>query len=64
MEISKDLLIKTSEQFGTYGGQIKDAIGIPDLELKKASKSIVTKTNVDTDGRLVFKSSLLDNIDK
>lgn len=26
--------------------------------LKKASKSIVTKINVDTDGRLVFTSAL------
>lgn len=51
---------KYVEKFRTYGGQIKDAIGIPDLELKKASKSIVTKINVDTDGRLVFTSSLLE----
>lgn len=51
---------KYVEKFRTYGGQIKDAIGIPDSELKKASKSIVTKINVDTDGRLVFTSSLLE----
>ncbi|MDX8337171.1 ketose-bisphosphate aldolase [Candidatus Cetobacterium colombiensis] len=48
------------EKFRENGGMIKDAIGIPDLELKKASKSIVTKINVDTDGRLVFTSTLLE----
>ncbi|ERT69200.1 hypothetical protein HMPREF0202_00934 [Cetobacterium somerae ATCC BAA-474] len=48
------------EKFRDNGGMIKDAIGIPDLELKKASKSIVTKINVDTDGRLVFTSTLLE----
>ena len=34
----------------------------PDEELKKASKSIVTKINVDTDGRLVFTSCLRENL--
>ncbi|MEG0068167.1 ketose-bisphosphate aldolase [Cetobacterium sp.] len=48
------------EKFRTFGGEIKDAIGIPDEELQKASKSIVTKINVDTDGRLVFTSTLLE----
>lgn len=48
------------DKFRKYGGEIKDAIGIPDLELQKASKSIVTKINVDTDGRLIFTSALLE----
>lgn len=48
------------DKFRKYGGEIKDAIGIPDLELQKASKSIVTKINVDTDGRLIFTSVLLE----
>lgn len=41
-----------------YGGTIKDAIGIPDSELRKATKSAVAKINVDTDGRLAFTSGL------
>ena len=45
-------------KFKEFGGEVKDAIGIPDEELRKASKSIVTKINVDTDGRLVFTSAL------
>ncbi len=41
-----------------FGGTIKDAIGIPDAELRKATKSAVAKINVDTDGRLAFTSGL------
>ncbi|WP_300390514.1 ketose-bisphosphate aldolase [Fusobacterium sp.] len=51
-------------KFKEFGGEVKDAIGIPDEELKKASKSIVTKINVDTDGRLVFTSCLRENLVK
>ena len=50
------------KKFKEFGGEVKDAIGIPDEELKKASKSIVTKINVDTDGRLVFTSCLRENL--
>ena len=41
-----------------YGGQLADAIGIPDEELRKASKSAVAKINVDTDGRLAFTAGI------
>lgn len=51
---------KYISKFRNYGGVIKDAIGIPDAELQKASRSTVTKINVDTDGRLVFTSTLLE----
>ncbi len=51
-------------KFKEFGGEVKDAIGIPDEELGKASKSIVTKINVDTDGRLVFTSALREYFTK
>lgn len=41
-----------------YGGELEDAIGIPDEELRKASKSAVAKINVDTDGRLAFTAGI------
>ena len=41
-----------------YGGQIADAIGIPDEELRKASKSAVAKINVDTDLRLAMTAGI------
>lgn len=36
-----------------YGGQLKDAIGIPEEQLRLASKSSVCKINIASDGRLV-----------
>ena len=41
-----------------YGGELADAIGIPDSELRKAAKSAVAKINVDTDGRLAFTAGI------
>lgn len=41
-----------------FGGEVKDAIGIPDSELRKAAKSAVAKINVDTDGRLAFTAAI------
>lgn len=41
-----------------FGGQIADAIGIPDEQLREASKSAVSKINVDTDGRLAFTAGI------
>src|SRR3712207_8949118 len=37
---------------------MKDAIGIPDSELRGATKSTVAKINVDTDGRLAFTAGV------
>ena len=41
-----------------FGGEVKDAIGIPDEQLRLASKSAVAKINVDTDGRLAFTAAI------
>ncbi|MCS5421679.1 MULTISPECIES: class II fructose-bisphosphate aldolase [Psychrilyobacter] len=41
-----------------FGGEIKDAIGIPDEQLRGAAKSAVAKINVDTDGRLAFTAGI------
>ncbi len=41
-----------------YGGELKDAIGIPDDQLRGATKSAVAKINVDTDGRLAFTAGI------
>lgn len=35
-----------------FGGKLKDAIGIPEEELRRAAKSAVCKINIDSDGRL------------
>ena len=36
------------------GGKLKDAVGIPEDQLRKAAKSAVCKINIDSDGRLVI----------
>ncbi len=41
-----------------YGGQLKDAIGIPEDQLRKASKSAVCKVNIDSDGRLAMTAAI------
>lgn len=46
------------EMIKQYGGIIKDAIGIPDTELRKATRSAVAKINVSTDGSLAFTGAL------
>jgi len=36
------------------GGALKDSVGIPEEQLRKASKSAVCKINIDSDGRLAM----------
>ena len=37
-----------------YGGRLKDSVGIPEEQLRKAAKSAVCKINIDSDGRLAM----------
>jgi len=37
-----------------YGGHLKDSVGIPEEQLRKAAKSAVCKINIDSDGRLAM----------
>ncbi len=46
------------EMINRYGGALKDAIGIPEEELRKASKSAVCKINIDSDGRLAMTAEV------
>jgi fructose-bisphosphate aldolase class II len=43
--------VKIIEQFG---GKLPDSVGIPEEQLRKASKSAVCKINIDSDGRLAM----------
>ena len=51
-----------------YGGKLKDAIGIPESELRKAAKMAVCKINIDSDGRLAMTAAIrkffVENPDK
>jgi fructose-bisphosphate aldolase class II len=41
-----------------YGGKLKNAIGIPEEELRHAAKSAVCKINIDSDGRLAMTAAI------
>ena len=40
------------------GGKLPDAVGIPEEQLRKASKSAVCKINIDSDSRLAFNAAV------
>ena len=56
------------EIINTHGGKLKDAIGIPEEQLREAAKSAVCKINIDSDGRLAMTASvrkfMVENPDK
>jgi fructose-bisphosphate aldolase, class II len=41
-----------------FGGDIKEAVGIPEEQLRKAATSAVCKINIDSDGRLVMTAAI------
>ncbi|WP_085535138.1 class II fructose-bisphosphate aldolase [Massilibacteroides vaginae] len=41
-----------------YGGALKDAIGIPEEQLRRAAASAVCKINIDSDSRLAMTASI------
>ncbi|MBP7965122.1 MAG: class II fructose-bisphosphate aldolase, partial [Paludibacteraceae bacterium] len=46
------------ETINKYGGNIPDAIGIPEEQLRKAAKSAVCKINIDSDSRLAMTAAI------
>ena len=45
-----------------YGGALKDAIGIPEDQLREAAKSAVCKINIDSDGRLAMTAAVREGL--
>ena len=41
-----------------YGGHLPDAVGIPEEQLREASKSAVCKINIDSDSRLAYTAGV------
>ncbi len=41
-----------------YGGALKDSIGIPEEQLRRAATSAVCKINIDSDGRLAMTAAI------
>jgi len=46
------------DMINQYGGKLPDAVGIPEEQLRKASKSAVCKINIDSDSRLAFTAAV------
>lgn len=45
-------------QINKYGGDLKDSVGIPEEQLRKAAKLAVCKINIDSDGRLAMTAAI------
>ncbi len=52
--VPQDLVVTINQ----YGGAMKDAIGIPEAELRRATKSAVCKINIDSDSRIAMTSAV------
>ncbi|MBR1770151.1 MAG: class II fructose-1,6-bisphosphate aldolase [Bacteroidales bacterium] len=52
--VPQDLVKSINE----HGGALKDAIGIPEDQLREAAKSAVCKINIDSDGRLAMTAAV------
>ncbi|HWQ90977.1 MAG TPA: class II fructose-bisphosphate aldolase [Clostridia bacterium] len=48
-------LVKTVNSFG---GKMKDAVGIPEEQLRRAARSAVCKINIDSDGRIAMTAAV------
>ena len=46
------------ETINKFGGQLPDAVGIPEEQLRKASESAVCKINIDSDSRLAMTAAI------
>jgi fructose-bisphosphate aldolase class II len=49
---------KYVEIINNNGGKLKDTIGIPEEQLRRAAKSAVCKINIDSDGRLAMTAAI------
>ena len=46
------------KMINAYGGALKDAVGIPEEQLRRAAASSVCKINIDSDGRLAMTAAV------
>ena len=52
------------ETINNNGGRMKDAIGIPEEELRRAAQSAVCKINIDSDGRLAMTAAIRETLNQ
>jgi len=55
---SSSVPVEDVETINKYGGALKDSVGIPEEQLRRAAKSAVCKINIDSDGRLAMTAAI------
>jgi len=50
--------VEKVKQINAHGGKLKDAVGIPESQLRRAAASAVCKINIDSDGRLAMTGAI------
>ncbi len=56
--------VEKVKQINAFGGKLKDAVGIPESQLRRAAASAVCKINIDSDGRLAMTGSIREVLTK
>ena len=46
-----------------HGGKLKDTVGVPEEQLRKAARSAVCKINIDSDLRLAMTAGIREHLD-
>jgi len=55
---SSSVPIEAVKIINQFGGGLKDSVGIPEEQLRRAAKSAVCKVNIDSDGRLWMTAAI------
>lgn len=55
---SSSVPVEAVKMINENGGNMKDTVGIPEEQLRKAAKSAVCKVNIDSDGRLWMTAAI------
>ena len=55
---SSSVPVEAVKIINQYGGALKDSVGIPEEQLRRATKSAVCKVNIDSDGRLWMTAAI------
>ena len=55
---SSSVIPEAVDTINRYGGKMRDAIGVPEEQLRQAARSAVCKINIDTDGRMVMTATV------
>ncbi|MGM0596246.1 MAG: class II fructose-bisphosphate aldolase [Myxococcota bacterium] len=61
---SSSVIPEYVKTINTYGGNLEGAVGIPEEQLRKATKSAVCKINIDSDGRLAMTAKIREVLAK